>query len=357
MRTADERRDLFLKMTSKMSVLEQTWLIRIILKSTHLGLPDTQALKLLHPDAPAVFDVRMDLKGVVEIFQDPINRPSDLSAALRINLFCPFKPQLAEREHLHEINKLLPSPFIVEHKLDGERCQMHYSREAGGKYRYWSRKATEYTFLYGRDYSEGSLTPKFELEKPFRKDVESVVLDGEMVVYDPLLGKLLPFGTLKSSAGAKYDPVRSDSEPHPCLVVFDIVYLNGQSLLDWPLQKRLDLLKNEVLTNPIPGYFEIINRTFDNRTIDQVSSALDGAILDQVEGLILKDPTSPYLPARRCSRWIKIKPEYVEGLCDDLDLVIIGAWYSRTANIKESYGKANAFLCGIWSDDKEYYNI
>ena len=36
-------------------------------------------------------------------------------------------------------------------------------------------------------------------------------------------------------------------------------------------------------------------------------------------------------------------------MCDDLDLVVMGAWYGRAGNIKESYGKANEFLCGVWT--------
>lgn len=347
---ADDRRDLFLKVTAKMTASEQKWLTRIILKGLRVGLPDNQVLKLIHPDAPAIFDVRMNLFEVVQIFQGPLDQ-YNRDTHLQVKLFSPFRPMLAEREEMDRAAGILAGPFLIEPKLDGERCQLHISL-SNGIFRYFSRQGTEYTYLYGRSKSEGSLTPKIVQEYPFANDLESVILDGEMVVHDPLIDKFLPFGTLKTSACARYDESKAN-EPHPCMVIFDIVYWNGQSLLNWSLSERIKLLKERVLINPIKGFFDIIERpsVLGTRTED-ISSALDVAIQDQVEGLILKDPQSVYIPAHRSSHWIKIKPEYVEGLCDDMDVVVIGAWYGRAGNIKEAYGKANEFLCGIWSDDK-----
>jgi DNA ligase 4 len=366
----EERRDIFLKMTAKMSASEQKWLTRIILKGLRVGLPDGQVLKLLHPDAPAIYDVRMNLSELVRLFQDPKSVDTyDRDAQLQVKLFYPFKPMLAERQPLEKAAKTLNGSFYIEPKLDGERCLLHFesssssgnnstSHKSNSTFRYFSRQGTEFTYLYGRNGSEGSLTPKIVIEDPFYEQVASVVLDGEMVVYDPLIDKYLPFGTLKSSAGARYDPSRGqDCEPHPCLVIFDVVCYNGQSLLNWTLTERISLLHEKVIKTPIKGYLDLISRSKLLSSTEDITTALDEIIQDQGEGLILKDPLTPYIPAHRSTHWIKIKPEYVQGLCDDLDVVIIGAWYGRSGNIKEAYGKANEFLCGIWSDDKRYLNV
>ena len=346
--SGEDRRDLFLKLTAKMSANEQKWLTRIILKCLRVGLPDGQVLKLIHLDAPDIFDVRMNLSEVLKIFTT--NETYNKADHFKVKLFSPFKPMLAEREALEKAAELLAGPFLIEPKLDGERCQFHYSA-VDGTFKYFSRHGTEYTYLYGANRLEGSLTPKIVLDGPFHPSLDSVVLDGELVVYDPLIDKFLPFGSLKTSAGARYDPGRSCDEPHPCLVVFDVVYWNGQSLLNWTLSERAALLKKEILINPIKGFFEIIER-FDLKTCTtDITEALDEAVQEQVEGLILKDPQSLYLPSHRSSHWIKIKPEYVGGMCDDLDLVVMGAWYGRAGNIKASYGKANEFLCGVWTEE------
>lgn len=346
--SGDDRRDLFLKLTAKMTANEQKWLTRIILKCLRVGLPDGQVLKLIHLDAPDIFDVRMNLSEVIKIFTS--NEVYCKEDHFKVKLFSPFKPMLADREALEKAADLLAGPFFIEPKLDGERCQFHFS--AGEmKFRYFSRQGTEYTYLYGGNQFEGSLTPKIVSDHPFSNRLESVVLDGEMVVYDPLIDKFLPFGSLKTSAGARYDPGRSSDEPHPCLVVFDVVYWNGQSLLNWSLAERTRLLKDEILINPVRGFLEIIDRSSPKTTTLDITSALDAAVQDQVEGLILKDPNSLYIPSHRSSHWIKIKPEYVGGMCDDLDLVVMGAWYGRAGNIKKAYGKANEFLCGVWTED------
>lgn len=349
--SGDDRRDLFLKLTAKMSANEQKWLTRIILKCLRVGLPDVQVLKLIHLDAPDIFDVRMNLSAVVKIFTEiPPGGTYCKDDHLKVKLFSPFKPMLADREALEKAADLLAGPFFIEPKLDGERCQFHYSASEL-KFRYFSRQGTEYTYLYGGNQFEGSLTPKIVSDRPFSASLESVVLDGELVVYDPLIDKFLPFGSLKTSAGARYDPGRSSDEPHPCLVVFDVVYWNGQSLLSWSLAERMRLLSDEILVNPIKGFLEIIERSEPKTTTSDITCALDAAVQDQVEGLILKDPNSLYIPSHRSSHWIKIKPEYVGGMCDDLDLVVMGAWYGRAGNIKKAYGKANEFLCGVWTED------
>lgn len=349
--SGDDRRDLFLKLTAKMSANEQKWLTRIILKCLRVGLPDGQVLKLIHLDAPDIFDVRMNLSEVIQIFTNN-SAAYNKNDHFKVKLFSPFKPMLAEREELEKAASLLSSSFFIEPKLDGERCQFHYSAD-NSSFKYFSRHGTEFTYLYGSNKFEGSLSPKIVQETPFHSELNSVVLDGEMVVYDPLIDKFLPFGSLKSSAGTRYDPGRSSDEPHPCLVVFDVVYWNGQSLLNLSLSERFRLLKTEIIINPIKGYFEIIERSEASTTQD-ITEALDIAVQDQVEGLILKDPQSLYIPSHRSSHWIKIKPEYVGGMCDDLDLVVIGAWYGRAGNIKASFGKANEFLCGVWTEDGKY---
>ncbi len=344
-KTSEERKEMFLRISAKLSSCEQKWLIRIVLKSLRLGLSDNQIMKLLHPDAPALFDVSMDLREIIKLFTS--DRPYE-PGTFGINLFRPFRPMLAEREVLENVGG---REFLLEPKLDGERCQLHYLRvdSQTGKFKYWSRRGTDYTFLYGQDRTEGSLTPKIETDQGIDTSVQSAVLDGEMVVFDPILSKILPFGTLKTSAGAAFEAGKTETTPHPCLIAFDLVYLNGVSLLQRPLSERIELLKTVI--KPLPGFLEIIPRQIAS-SVEDLTSALETAVLEQVEGLIVKDPLSVYLPGRRDLTWIKIKPEYVEGLCDDLDVVIIGAYYSRSSSIAPAFGKPNAFLCGIWSNDR-----
>ena len=78
------------------------------------------------------------------------------------------------------------------------------------------RKGKDYTYLYGKHVGTGSLTPYiddafdpritryvfylFMQLSAFNKCFNSIVLDGEMLVWDPVSEKNLPFGTLKTAA-------------------------------------------------------------------------------------------------------------------------------------------------------------
>ena len=112
---------------------------------------------------------------------------------------------LADRDNIDTLPTSMPE-FYLETKLDGERIQLH---KKGSSYRYWSRNATEYTYLYGATPFEGSLTPS--IHDLFHERVKDCILDGEMVVMDTEKGEIMPFGTLKGvaampSLGGKLQP-------------------------------------------------------------------------------------------------------------------------------------------------------
>ncbi len=52
-------------------------------------------------------------------------------------------------------------------------------------------------------------------------------------------------------------------------------------------------------------------------------------IFNREEGIILKAVDGTWVPNERRLQWIKLKPEYVDGLGDDLDLLIVGGYYGK----------------------------
>lgn len=70
---------------------------------------------------------------------DKLKDPNVRLHEIEIALFEPFRPMLAERCDVQNIEKHFektPGKRFVETKLDGERSQVHYSN---GKYKYISR--------------------------------------------------------------------------------------------------------------------------------------------------------------------------------------------------------------------------
>jgi DNA ligase-4 len=45
------------------------------------------------------------------------------------------------------------------------------------------------------------------------------------------------------------------------------------------------------------------------------------------EGVMLKDPNSIYVPKERAINWLKLKGDYVDGMTDTMDVIIIGGYF------------------------------
>lgn len=336
-----DKREVLRRMVFGCSAEEQKWLIRVILKNTRLGMGDAMVLKCVHPDAQELYNMTSNLRRVCQVLRNPSVRLQGSQCTL--SLFEPFVPMLASRESIEETMEHMPAcKAIVEPKLDGERIQLHTDLTT---FRYWSRRGFEYTYLYGRTADEGSLTPHIAKDC-FKEGTTDVILDGEMLAYDPITKDFMPFGTLKPSAdSAREETFSKVHDPRPCFVIFDILYLDGQSLIHRPLKERKELLHQHV--NPNDGHLIIIKSTeIDSK--EKLYDQMDQALSDKLEGIIVKDLESTYAVGKRLNSWIKLKPEYVDSLCDDLDLLIIGGSYGR--GIGGTPGSISTFVVGVKDD-------
>ncbi|GAA95437.1 hypothetical protein E5Q_02090 [Mixia osmundae IAM 14324] len=313
----------------RMTANEQRWLIGIILKDMKLSLGEKRVMKVLHPDAMGLFNVCSDLKRVCwTLFDAEITLTKD-DTVIRCNRH--FRPMFCKRNEkdLGDVIRLMhlnnpDQKFVIEEKLDGERIQLH---KFGNNFRYWSRQGTDYTNLYGGNKYKGSLTP--HIQEAFDSAISQIILDGEMLVYDPMMDKLCAFGTLKSAAKQNQEPTFSDgSAQRPCLRIFDILLVKGAdgvvyNLAQYPLQKRKEALRT--LVKPIKGYIEFAHAV-EGASLDDIKREMDVVLQASGEGLVIKHPLTLYLPGQRNEAWIKLKPEYMDALWEDLDLIIVGAF-------------------------------
>ncbi|KAH8548349.1 hypothetical protein BGW37DRAFT_523377 [Umbelopsis sp. PMI_123] len=314
---------------------EHRWLIRTILKDLKIGMSETSIFDVYHPQAKELYSVTSDLKKVCEKLQDPFARIGKST----IQLFHPFKPQLGQKQVPKNVKQVTHNGrFYIEEKVDGERAQMHYEK-LSGEFKWFSRKATDYTDLYGS--SKDSLD-KLSGRISGCLAADSLILDGELVAYDPQLDIFLPFGTLKSSA--LHGPFDIE-DIHPCFLVFDIVYCNGVSLIDHPLEQRLEVL--QAVASEKRGCISFISRK-EGASFQHVVQALDEATTLRQEGIVVKNPGSIYEPGARNYSWIKVKPEYIDELRDNCDLLIVGADYGTG----KRGSKLSQFLCAIRDDRK-----
>ncbi|XP_010521722.1 PREDICTED: DNA ligase 1 [Tarenaya hassleriana] len=264
----------------------------------------------------------------------------NLPKTCNFTLGVPIGPMLAKpTKGVAEIlNKFQDIVFTCEYKYDGERAQIHYMED--GSFEIYSRNAERNT---GK-FPDVALALS-RLKKP---SLKSFVLDCELVAYDREKKKILPFQIL--STRARKNVSVNDIKVDVCIFAFDMLYLNGQQLLQENLSTRREKLYDSFEEEP--GYFQFAT-ALTSSDIEEIQKFLDAAVDSSCEGLIIKtmDLDATYEPAKRSNNWLKLKKDYMDSIGDSVDLVPIGAFHGRGKRT----GVYGAFLLACYDTEKEEY--
>ncbi|XP_022755569.1 DNA ligase 1-like isoform X3 [Durio zibethinus] len=236
------------------------------------------------------------------------------------------------------INKFQDMDFVCEYKYDGERAQIHFMEN--GSVEIYSRNA---------EWNTGKFPDVVAAISRFKKSsVKSFVLDCELVAYDRFQRKILPFQIL--STRARKNVVVSDIKVDVCVFAFDILYLNGQPLLQEQLKVRKERLYESFEEEA--GFFQFATALTSN-DLEEIQAFLNSAVSSSCEGLIIKtlDRDATYEPSKRSLNWLKLKKDYMESIGDTLDLVPIAAFHGRGKRT----GFYGAFLLACYDDSNEEF--
>lgn len=220
----------------------------------------------------------------------------DALYAVHIEPFRPVKMMLAKQgtvtDMLHEAGTL-----AAEYKYDGTRFQFHKS---GGVCRMYSRRLEEVT------HAIPDVVAMLDAATP-----HDIILDGEVIAVRD--GHPLPFQYVLRRFRRKHNVASHIEEITLRPNVFDILWVNGETLIDLPFTERRKRLEEAVSGTYIAP--QLVSG--DEEEIDLLyRNALD----DGHEGIMIKDPRSRYTPGVRGKLWVKIKPAV-----DTIDLVVTGA--------------------------------
>ena len=216
-------------------------------------------------------------------------------AEFHLTLFRPVHPMLAQTSETAAEGVTAFGRALVDYKLDGARIQVHRD---GADVRVYTRNLREVT---------ARLPDVVDVARSL--EVSSVVLDGEVIGLQPD-GKPHPFQKTMSRFGSD---LVGDAPAGVVLtpVFFDCLLCEGEDLLDEPLEKRRAQLHRVVpVAHRAPG--EVIDNP------DDAEAIFSAALRDGHEGVVIKDPASPYAAGRRGGAWRKVNPN------DTLDLVVLG---------------------------------
>ena len=155
---------------------------------------------------------------------------------------------------------------------------------------------------------------------------DECIVECEALGIDLKTNTPIPFQVLGQRIHRKYDIEKMSKEIPVQVNLFDIIYLNGEMLVDKPLEERMKIL--EKIVKPIPKKFQLAKQiTSDNPK--ELHKFFQQALADKQEGLMLKVPGSAYTFGRHVGTMYKIK-----SVMENLDLVIIGATWGEGGRAK-----------------------
>jgi bifunctional non-homologous end joining protein LigD len=183
--------------------------------------------------------------------------------------------------------------WLFEVKWDGYRVE---AVVRDGKVRLWTRNHQDAARYFPR--LAGS---------PDWIDAREAIVDGEVVALRP--DGTADFSLLQDATGVKGPGssrlggtgVRGEAREgiHLAYEVFDLLHLDGRSLLDVPLEDRKRLLRAVLREHPMvryAGHVESEGETFFRAAAER-----------GVEGMVAKLRRSRYEPGRRSRAWLKLK--------------------------------------------------
>jgi DNA ligase-1 len=361
---------------------ESRYILKLVMGTLRLGIADftvMDALALAFTGSKSnrvvlekAYNATNDLGAIAKTLA---TQGLDAIELLRITLFKPVRPMLAERvaTTVDALDRMNGRGF-AEYKLDGERVQVHKGRE---NVELFTRRLDKITHHF----------PDL-VESMKALHANEMILEGEVVAVDSQTGAYLPFQLLMRRR--RKHGIDEAMENYPVVInFFDILYLDGAETTSMPLSERRALLEKIVYRRDVKGknsqnaskwskntHFTKQEKK-GNDSADtgkdvgiivhdqrlklvpqivvhdpvQVEKFMAAAIENGCEGLMIKQPESTYRAGAREYAWVKLKREYQSELADTLDLVIVGALYGRGRRV----GKYGALLLAAYDANADQF--
>ncbi len=321
-----ERETLLAKIFMDSSPLEIRHIVALILGDTRTGVSDALVLEGI----AKAFEIEPDIARRAWNFSGNLGEVASIAAMqgedgvkrIGVTLFRPIKPMLATPAvNSEEILSTSSDPFIVEHKYDGARVQIH--------------KLKQQVCIYSRRLNEVTQSMP-EIVEIIQSSIssKSAILDGEVIAVDDKQNPY-PFQKVMKRFGRSKEVEEISKDIKLKLILFDVILVDGEMVVDIRLCERKKILKSIASEELITPYEESISSA-------DIEEMFKESRTKGHEGLMLKNINSAYIPGKRGKNWFKLK-----HTLETLDLVIIAAeWgHGRRKNWLSDYH------LGVWDAD------
>ncbi len=301
-----ERKERLLEvLLGQVSPLEAKYVVKIVIGEMrtgfHEGLMEAAVSKASGLSLEKVQTASMLTGDIGEVASLIRSKGNAAVNQLGLTVFRPIKPMMAQMAtDANEALKEAAGAMAFEYKLDGARIQIHKS---GDEVRVYSRRLTDVT---------ESLP---EVVQMVRSNVKAsqAILEGEVIAVGEDRASPLLFQHLMRRFRRVHE-IEDMAKRIPIdLQLFDVFYVDGQSLINRPYSERRKRL------GEIAGDIKLTKQLITANPSD-VEEFLKEALNAGHEGLMAKKLDSPYTLGIRGKRWFKIKQ-----VLEPLDLVIVAA--------------------------------
>jgi DNA ligase-4 len=330
--------------------LQTKWLIRLIQEDLRpAAVPEITVLRCFHILLPACLAVRNSLHPALQLLNDsgcthtPSYPSENAEYALTPSVLPEpqLEPQLGimvglpafekSRSIEHSCQLVGKRSASVERKYDGEYCQIHVDISTGDfKIKIFSKS--------GRDSTADRIDIHDAIKRCLRIGTlysqvrQRCIIVGELLVWNERRQAIMPFYKIRKYVlraghriGCAQDSPPSEDE-HLMIMLYDVLLVDNINCLSNSYESRRQRLQK--LIHPLPGLADIGIRTeIDFRQPDAASRLRDiMSIADREgwEGLVVKRSHECYLQPHGRAWQVKLKKDYIPGLADSADLVVIG---------------------------------
>lgn len=217
----------------------------------------------------------------------------------------PIKAMLFEKaKNIAEAFESVGKPAAAEPKLDGFRIQIHSN---DGKVSLFTRRLENVTEQFP------------DVANAVKENVKSrsFILDSEAVGIDPLKKTVVPFQNISQRIKRKYDIEKMAKELPVKVIVFDVMMINNESLLQIPFKERRKRL--EAILKNKKDVIEVIEQIISSNE-KEIERFYKKSLAAGMEGIMIKKEDGIYQPGRRVGIGVKLKPTM-----ENLDLTITAA--------------------------------
>lgn len=327
----------------KATSLEAKYLVRFVDGRLRVGIGDATVLDALaitfgggqnfRPLIERAYNLRADLGNIAKVL---VENGIEAIKTIKPQPGIPIRPMLAERlSDPQEMMEKMNNIALVDYKYDGERAQIHKSKD---NIFIFSRRLENITSQY---------PDVVEYVTNFIRGEEFIV-EGEVIPVDPESGEMRPFQELMHRK-RKSDIHEAIKEYPVNVFLFDLMYYEGEDYTVKPLPERRKKLESILSEN---DKIHIATHIIVDNT-DKLKEFFYQAISEGAEGVMLKSISndSIYQAGSRGWLWIKFKRDYQSEMADTVDLVLVGAFYGKG----KKGGKYSSFLMAAYNPDKDVF--